>query len=184
MNFFTRGRIFASGVICLVSLGAFFAVQYRQYAYAMIWHHSHSAKIKFGEHEIEIPRLWWAGKFDNYGQISILRASRSSVFFEPKIEVSPATVGQVADSDEEQLHLASKVVASENSNAQAGWTFSVTRLQAKSSTWYCIRDAQAIFGSHVFTNLTCNAPRIRYTLNYQGPPKQEKEAESIFATFR
>ncbi|HEY2469880.1 MAG TPA: hypothetical protein VGI45_18830 [Terracidiphilus sp.] len=185
MNLFTRKSLSVIASIVLISAIAVFAAQYRQYAYAMAWHYRHHASFRLGEHEIEIPNKWWAGaKADGVGRISIFRASKSSVFFEPKIEVGPASPGEMAQGDDEQSSLANKVVAAARPDPQSGWTFSVTTLRSRNSTWYCLRDADVILGKEVLTNLTCNASRVPYTLNYQGPPEQEKEAELIFATFR
>ena len=184
MNLLTRRSISRLALIAAISAAGFFAAQYRQYAYAMAWHYRHDASFTLGEHEIEVPKKWWAGaKADGVGRISIFRASKSSAFFQPKIEVGPASPGQMTESDDEQLRLANRVVAAERGDAQSGWTFSVTTLRSRNSTWYCIRDAEVVLGKHVYTSLTCNASRLPYTLIYQGPPEQEKEAESIFASF-
>lgn len=184
MNLLTRRSLSVIASLVLVAAIAVFAAQYRRYAYAAVWHHRHNSSIRFGEHEIQITRLWWPVKPDNYGRISILRASKSSVLLEPEIEVVPAIPGQVAESDDQQSSLANKVVAAGRPDPQSGWTFSVTTLQSKDSTWYCLRDAVLILGKEAFTMLTCNASRVPFTLNYKGPPEQEREAESIFATFQ
>jgi hypothetical protein len=184
MNLFTRRSLSVLALIVLISAAGIYALQYRRYGYATAWHCRHGASIRFGGHEIQIPGLWWAAKTDNAGRISILRASKSSVFYEPRIVVSSATPGQVAENDDEQLRLASRVVAIKSRDPQSGWSHSVASIRATSSTWSCIRDDEAVLGSHVLTILTCNTPRVRCTLHYHGPPEQEQEAEGIFATFQ
>jgi hypothetical protein len=170
-------------VVVILVLGAF-ALRYRQYAHAAAWHCLHPATIKFGAHEIEIPRLWWAGKTDNAGRISILRACKSSVLIDPEIEVAPVSPGEVAENDSEQSRLVQAVVSDRNRNAQAGWAYSSMNLKTKSFVWYCTKDQQTILGHNFSTTLKCNAPRIPYSLHYQGPPEQESEAELIFASFQ
>lgn len=183
MKLFAHRMLFRVGLIALASITVLFAVRYRRFAYAMTWHCFNKASIRFGGHEVEISKLWWAAKIDRWGRISIFRAYKGSFLSEAKIEVSPASPGVVTEDDVEQSRVAHAFVSSMSRDPAPGWTYSVAILRAKSSTWYCIRNDEAIWEHHVFTILTCNAPRIPYSLYYQGPPEQEKEAESIFASF-
>ena len=182
MTSITRKLLITLLLIAVLTCGGF-AVQYRRYAYAILWHCVHKSSIRFGMQRIEVPKLWWVAKTDNYGRISIVRAY-SAPLNEPEIEVGPTSPGVMAKSDAEQLRLANAVVSGMNLDPQAGWTHSVVILGAKSSMWYCIRDTMAILGRNVFTSLECNSPQVPYSLHYQGPPEQEKEAKSIFATFQ
>lgn len=140
--------------------------------------------MRFGVHEIQIPKLWWVGKTDNAGRISILRACKSTAFIEPEIEVAPVSPGEIAANDAEQSRLEQAVVSDRNRDSQSGWTYSSMSLKARDSVWFCIRDQQTILGRNFSTGLTCYASRIPYSLHYQGPPEQEREAKLIFASFQ
>ncbi len=170
-------------VVVILALGAF-ALRYRRYAHAAAWHCFHSANVRFGVHEIQIPKLWWVGNTDNAGRLSILRACKSTAFIDPEIEVAPAGPGEVAENDAEQSRLEQAVVSDRNRDPQPGWTYSSISLKARGSVWYCIKGQQTILGRSFATDLLCYAPRIPYSLHYQGPPEQEGEAKLIFASFR
>ena len=169
------GAILAIGVV---------ALRYRLYVYATVWQCFNSNNVKVGMHEIDLPELWWARKMDATGRLSILRASKSSTFLEPTIEVAPASPGIVAESDSQQSHLEQAVVAERNSDPEVGWTYSMTSVKAKHSIWYCIKNQQAVLGRPFSTGLTCYASQIPYSFHYQGPPEQEIEAELILASFQ
>lgn len=184
MRLLTR-RVLTVVVLTLLLLAiALFSAQYRQYAYAKVWHCLHGSSITFGVYKIGVPGLWWAEGKDNAGRIEVVRAFKTTAFSEPKIEVSPATPGQVADNEIEQLRLVTAVVSLRSRDPLPGWTHSLMTLQAKNSRWYCMKDEQTILGYRIFTSLTCNSPRIPYTLYYNGPAEQEKEAKSIFRTLQ
>ena len=68
---------------------------------AILWHCVHKAAIKFGTHEMDLPKLWWAANADNYGRIPIMRAYKSVILSEPKIEVRPASPGEMTENDAE-----------------------------------------------------------------------------------
>ena len=170
-------------VVVVLALGVF-ALRYRRYAHAAAWHCFHSAHVKFGVHEIQIPKLWWVEKSDNAGRLSILRACKSTSFIDPEIEVAPVSPGEVAENDSEQSRLVQAVVSRMNRDPQTGWTHSSLVLNAKGFVWYCTKDQQTILRRNFSTTLKCNAPRIPYSLYYQGPPEQEDEAKRIFASFQ
>ena len=183
MNFFTR-KTLSAVVIIVMLIVVYKATQYRSYVYARVWHYNHGDRVSIGEHEIELPGLWWAEKINNAGWISIMRASKSTAFVESKILVSTAISGVAAENDDEQLRLVSKVVSGINHGPQPGWTYSVMTLQAKNSIWYCIRSTEVVLGQHISTGLNCNSSRIPYSLMFGGPPEQENEAKQIIATFQ
>lgn len=170
-------------VVVILAFGVS-ALRYRRYAYAATWHCFHPADMKFGVHEIQIPKLWWVGKTDNAGRLSILRACKSTAFIDPEIEVAPAGPGEVAENDAEQSRLVQAVVSRMNRDPQTGWTHSSLVLSTKSFVWYCIKDQQTVLGRNFSTDLLCYAPRIPYSLYYQGPPEQEGEAKLIFTSFQ
>jgi hypothetical protein len=170
-------------VVVILALGVF-ALRYRRYAHAAAWHCFHSANVRFGVHEIQIPKLWWVGNTDNAGRISILRACKSTAFIEPEIEVAPVSPGEVAENDAEQSRLEQAVVSRINRDPQPGWTYSSMSFKARGSVWFCVKDQQTVLGRNFSTDLTCYASRIPYSLHYQGPPEQEEEAKLIFASFQ
>jgi len=170
-------------VVVILAFGAF-ALRYRRYACAAAWHCFHSANIRFGVHGIEISRLWWAGKADNAGRFSIQRACKSTAFIDPEIEVAPVGSGEVAENDAEQSRRLQAAVSLMNRDPEAGWTHSSLVINAKGLVWYCTRDQMSVLDRQFSTTLKCNAPRIPYSLYYQGPPEQEEEAKLIFASFQ
>jgi hypothetical protein len=170
-------------VVVILALGVF-DLRYRRYAHAAAWHCFHSANVRFGVHEVQIPKLWWVGNTDNAGRFSILRAYKSTAFIDPEIELAPVGPGEVAKNDAEQSRLEQAVVSDRNRDSQPGWTYSSISLKAKGSVWYCIKGQQTILGRSFATDLLCYAPRIPYSLHYQGPPDQEGEAKLIFASFQ
>ncbi len=170
-------------VVVILTLGVF-AFRYRQYAQAAAWHCSHSANLNFGAHGINIPRLWWVAKTDNAGRVSIRRASKSSASIEPEIEIAPVIPGDLPEDDSGLSRLEEAIVSERKRDSTAGWTYSSVSLKAQASVWHCIEDQQTILGSDFSTGLICNAPRIPYSLTYDGPPELEGEAELIFASFQ
>jgi hypothetical protein len=172
----------AVGLIIVISIFVLFASQYREYAFAQVWHYRHGDSVKFGMNEIEIPRLWWVTKNDNAGRISIQRACKSTAYIDSEIEVAPVGPGEVAENDDEQSRLEHAVVLRNNRDSQTGWTYSSISLKARGSVWYCTKDQQTVLGRSFATDLLCHAPRIPYSLHYQGPPDQEGEAKLIFAS--
>lgn len=180
---FHRILVRAFMVVAILALGIV-ALQYRGYVFAMAWHRFHSADVKFGMHEIDLPKLWWAGKTDTTGRLSILRACKSSAFPEPEIEITPASQGEVAESDSQQSLQEQAVVSERNRDPEFGWSYSTISLKSQHSVWHCIKGQQAVLGRPFSTGLTCYASQIPYSLDYQGPPEQEREAELIFASFQ
>ncbi len=186
MKLFTRRTLISVCLIVVFLILVFYAARYRKYAYAQVWHFRHGDTVKFGAYSLELPKRWWVLKneFAGWTSISIPRACKSTDIYEPEITVMPTTGGEVTENDVEQSRQTSSMVSRMNVNPVLGWTHSVTNIQARSSTWYCIRDTMTIFGQHVSTTLTCNAARIPYELYYTGPPEQEQEAISIFENFQ
>jgi hypothetical protein len=170
-------------VVVILALGVF-ALRYRRYAHAAVWHCFHSDNVRFGVHEIQIPKQWWVEKTDNACRISIQRACKSTASINSEIEVAPAGPGEVAENDAEQSRLEQAVVSRINRDPQPGWAYSSVSLKARSSVWFCIKDQQTVLGRSFATDLLCYAPRIPYSLHYQGPPEQEGEAKLIFASFQ
>ena len=182
MRLFTSKSVFRVGMVALASIIVFFfAFRYRGFAYAITWHCFHQAVVRFGGHEVDIPRLWWVANTDRWGRTSIVRDYGGPS--EAEIEVSPAGPEVVAADDVEQSRMAQALASLMGRDPGPGWAISVVTLRAKNSTWYCEGEDATALGRHVFSTLTCNAPRIPYSLKYHGPPEKEKEAESIFASF-
>lgn len=184
MKIFNR-RLLTTLISLVLSIaGTIFVLQYRNYMHAAVWHSLHSGNVTFQNYAIKIPRQWWAKEADRTGRISILRASKSATFFEPRIEVIPASLGQVAETEDGQSRKVNAAVSLKNRDPQRGWTYSATNLRATDSTWYCMEDTLTISANRAFTFLTCNAPQVQWTLNYAGPREHEGEAESVFKTFQ
>jgi hypothetical protein len=184
MNLDTRRVLMASGLIIFTLPFAFHVARYRQYVYAGEWHCFHTASIRFGMHRIEIPPLWWPTQSDKAGRFSISRACKTTDFVEPVIRIEPSRLGEATENDADLSSLVDNVVSRRSGDPSSGWTHSVVTVRANASTWYCVRGDQVVLGHHMFTSLNCNAAKVPYSLAYQGPPAQENEAESIFATFQ
>jgi hypothetical protein len=184
MSILSRNKLLAAGSTLVAFALIFYAAEYRQYIYARVWHFSHGNSVHFGDRSLELSGQWWAKKPDDINRVYVLRAVKAESFVVPRIHVDPLSAGEVADNADELLRLSNRIVALEDANPQREWTHSVISFRAKSATWYCIKYTQTILGQTIATSLTCNTPKVPYTLSYSGPPEFEQEAESIISTFQ
>jgi hypothetical protein len=158
--------------------------QYQRYVYAQVWHWRYGSIEKIGDYEIDIPERWWPEQENRSTRILLSRACKNADFLEPKMEIKPVSPGGDIENDAEESRLVHTVISNMSRDPQSGWSFSAVNLQAKKSLWYCIKSEQTILGRTVFTSLSCNASKISYSIDYKGPPEQQREAELIIRSFR
>jgi len=184
MNLFTRRTVWAGGAAIVILMATFFLLRYRTFVLARAWHFSHGNRVRFGAHEIDLPRSWWVTETDRRGDITILFESRSTTFVAPEIGLHLAYPGEVAESDIKQSQMADTILSLRNGHPQPGWAYSSPTLAAKSAKLYCNKEDLITPGAYPLTILTCYAAGVPYSFHYKGSSAQVAEAESIFKTLR
>jgi hypothetical protein len=186
-----RQRNVISGAVVLAILISFLWIGYRRYAIALIWHCVHGNQAEVGGHKIILPLLWWKESAHAYDTSDmrdrdewLARACPSSLFSNPEINVSPAVLGEVADSEKEELKLTQRVISDLNQNPTKGWSYSLVVLSTSRFSFYCMREQAAMGGLEMFNGLRCHAASLKYSINYTGPPERENEVREILLSLQ
>jgi len=169
-------------MVAFVLLIGILCVKYYRYAYIVTSHCMHGDFAEIAGYRVRLPYLWWKGDSQTRDKYLLLRACPSNTFSRPELEVNPSIPGDVMDTDQEELKSTQAMISGLNYNGIEGWSHSLVTLTSRPFTLYCIRGDETIFGTKVFSNLTCFAAKLPYWFNYSGPPAYEKEAESILSS--
>jgi hypothetical protein len=176
-----RQKFFIACIVILIIIGSLFA-NYRRYVYAVAWHYEHGNYTEIGGHRIRIPILWWKEDAHAYDTTLLVRAYPAGATDKPEVVASPAIPGEIRDTDQEELKSRRADISSRNGNSNSRTSPSLVVLNARQFTLYCKRDDFVLSGIDLYSTLYCHAVRVPYTLTYDGPPTQEKEAEAILST--
>lgn len=177
-----RGTKFAVGILFLAVVCGLVWIRYRQYAYAAVWHYEHGDFVEIDGHRLRLPQFWWRVDAHAYNTLLVVRAYPAMTVVKPELTISPIMPGEISTSEQGELNITEEIVRSRNQDPAAGQSSLVT-LKTSSFTFYCKKEDAGTGGLTIYTNLNCHAANFPYSLTYDGPPKQEKEAELILSTF-
>lgn len=172
-------------IICLVAILLLICeqcIEYRSYAFAIVWHCTHGRYSEIGGHKVRIPILWWKANPYGYGESLVVRASHANMNLDPKIVVTSLPPGTTSGTDQETLKSIQALISVKNHQVVSGWSSSLLILDPKLFRLYCIRDVFAFRSVDRYSSVQCFAAGIPYSFTYQGSPRHEKEAESILST--
>lgn len=169
--------VFSLSIVICVAL-----VEYSPYELALAWHCMHGNYAQIGGYRVRLPLLWRKVNIDSYHTSSLVRACSIRTFLKPKIMVEPMLAGTMRDTDLETLQSIQGLTAIPNSASPFKASSSLAILKPHPFTLYC--NVKEYLPPHTVlgTNLFCAAPKVPYSFTYDGPPRYEKEAESILTS--
>jgi hypothetical protein len=168
----------------LILLFAVLAFQYRQYAYAILWHCEHGNYASFPGHRIRLPLFWWEERDTSKWETYLLKraTTRFNGAQAPDIEVShiiPAFQMTIMDTDEEEMDKIQRTISSLNAQKESASRETLVTIKAKSMTLYCMRSDLGV-PPFATAMLSCSAPKFPYSVT-SGPMTQEGEVKSVLS---
>lgn len=174
-------RNFLMYTAALAIVCGFFALRYRQYAYAVTWHTLHGNYAELGGHKAKLPLLWWPVKAEAYDTSAVIRACPATAIVQPAISANPAIPGEVQSTNDLELENTKRFIALRNQDPATRPPLTLVTLQSGDMTLYCWKESIAPLGTPLHTTLTCHSASSKYTFNYSGSPSLEIEAEVILS---
>jgi len=163
-------------VIVLLAVGLI--GEFRDYFYALLRREFEGNEAEFIGFKVHLPLFWFKNHGQLFGEEFIGRAYPSYRAGDPVITALPISRG-VKNTDSEVLRSRQNTLSSLSKELEEFKGASVVDIHSKAMTLYCIKSS---LGPSL-VDLSCNAAKVPYKLDYTGPSTLEPEAEAIFTSF-